>query len=141
MSKFIKRILELEEDNTDLRAKIERMSSRGIEDMQDRIAEIEAELAYIEEPKYCKSCKSRCVFEGYEAGLLVFVCIECGDKLWYNASNETITLPEPATFLPDCKWQRKVSSVTYCTNLHSVNFDKSCDKNCANPEPKENSNE
>jgi len=45
MSKFIKRILELEEDNTNLRAKIERMSSRGIEDMQDRITELEAEIA------------------------------------------------------------------------------------------------
>ena len=43
MSEFIKRILGLEEDNTNLRAKIECLSGRGIEDMQDQVAELEAE--------------------------------------------------------------------------------------------------
>jgi len=60
-------------------------------------------------------------------------------RMKYRKSLKPITLPEAKelTFLPDCKWQRKVRCVTYCTNLHSVNFDKACDKNCANPEPKE----
>ena len=121
MSDFIKRILELEAENTEqegllenyadteveLRDRIKELEEietdlngsigyfqMGVDTWKTRAEELEAELAYIEKHHYCHSCKGRCIFTGYESGLLVFVCIKCGSKLWHNASNETITLPE-----------------------------------------------
>ena len=53
------------------------------------------------------------------------------------------TLPEPKepTFLPDCKWQNLEDNVVMCRDKRGahwgVHHGGACDKNCANPEPKE----
>jgi len=97
----------------------------------DKHAELQAELAYIEEPKYCKSCKSRCVFEGYEAGLLVFVCIKCGSKLWYNASSETLTMP--IITCPKCGYEFEDFDgfgFIYCEKCHHCTHPNSMDGIC-----------
>jgi hypothetical protein len=143
------------------------MSRRNIEintelsKSKDKVRKLEAELALdpwisVENPpEYYKDSQysaSILILDGRQ--VVIGNYIE-GKYEWWSGSfrntddkgsQKTIThwmpiptLPEPKepTFLPDCKWKRKGNDRIFCTNLHSVNFDKSCDKNCANPEPKE----
>jgi len=113
------------------------MSRRNIEintelsKSKDKVRKLEAELAL-----HLKVIKA---LRGVFVDIKYYLCVSRIDD---HLNRLNITLPEPKepTFLPDCKWKRKGNDRIFCTNLHSVNFDKSCDKNCANPEPKEQDN-